>query len=284
MNNRPGFDIQPKIVLLILSTLCIAFIVVSSVFSSSVTVFNAVFSTVVVPMEEGVNSIGRFVSKRIKSLEDASDLREENDKLKARVDDLERELASLESDQQELKNLRELYKLNKAYESYDMVGARIIATDSSNWYNSFTINKGAKDGIKVDMNVIAGNGLVGIVSNVGKNYSKVRAIIDDTSSVSAMFDTTADNCIVSGSLKSIKDGYITVDHITKGAKINEGDMLVTSNVSSKYLPGITIGYVSDITQDENGLTKSGKVAPVVDFKHLQEVLIITTMKDTEDEE
>ena len=118
---------------------------------------------------------------------------------------------------------------------------------------------------------------------MGKNYAKVRSIIDDTSYVSAMFSTTADNCLVNGDLKSIEDGYITVDHINKDARINEGDELVTSNVSSKFLPGITIGYVSDIEVDSNSLTKSGKVTPVVDFKHLEEVLVITQIKETGEE-
>ncbi|MCR4716246.1 MAG: rod shape-determining protein MreC [Lachnospiraceae bacterium] len=279
MNRKSNIDIPPKVVLLILSTLSVILIVVSSIFSSTVPVFNTVFSAVVVPMEEGINSIGTFVADRYKNLEEISTLRDENQKLKEKVAELQLEVKNIESDQRELKELRKLYKLDQTYESYETVGARVISTDSSNWYNTFVIDKGAEDGIEVNMNVIADSGLVGIVYNVGKNYSNVRSIIDDTSSVSAMFETTADNCIVNGDLKSIENGFITVSHISKDAKVNEGDVLVTSNVSSRFLSGITIGYISDITIDNNGLTKSGKVTPVVDFKHLQEVLVVTTTKD-----
>ena len=55
-----------------------------------------------------------------------------------------------------------------------------------NWFSTFTIDKGSKDGIAADMNVMAGSGLVGIVTEVGPTWAKVRSIIDDSSNVSAM--------------------------------------------------------------------------------------------------
>jgi rod shape-determining protein MreC len=277
-------EIPPKVILLILSFICIVLLVITNIFSATVPFLNDISGSIFVPMEKGVNAIGTFIEERKENIRNAKQLREENEKLQEKVDEYRAQIQSLESDQSELDNLRALYELDRKYESYPKVGARIIASDDSNWYSNFTIDKGSDDGISVDMNVIAGDGLVGIVYSVGKNYSKVRSIIDDTSYVSAMFTTTADNCLVNGDLKSIEDNYITVDHINKDAKINEGDELITSNVSSKFLPGITIGYVSDIEVDSNSLTKSGKVTPVVDFKHLEEVLVITQLKETGEDE
>ena len=63
-------------------------------------------------------------------------------------------------------------------------------------------------------------------------------------------------------------------------KVSTGDSVVTSNISDKYLPGLLIGYVADITEDNNNLTKSGEITPVVDFKHLQDVLVIMQLKET----
>ena len=158
----------------------------------------------------------------------------------------------------------------------------MIAKGTSNWFNTFTIDKGSKDGIKADMNVIAGSGLVGIVTDVGKNYAVVRSIIDDNSNVSGMMLSTNDNCIVSGNLKSMTESNMIlfsnledVDH-----KVSTGESVITSNISDKYLPGLLIGYVTEVTDDNNNLTKSGKITPVVDFKHLQDVLVITQLKET----
>jgi rod shape-determining protein MreC len=132
------------------------------------------------------------------------------------------------------------------------------------------------------MNVIADGGLVGIVTEVDEDWAKVKAIIDDTSSVSAMFLDSQDTCIVQGSQENIEDGYIDVSYISKDAEIEDGAELVTSNISTKYLEGISIGTVTDVQLDETKLTQTAKLTPVVDFKHLQEVLVITELKDVPD--
>ena len=181
-------------------------------------------------------------------------------------------------DQVELEQLRELYKLDKTYTEFNKVGANVIARNSDNWYSTFTIDKGAKDGIKVDMNVIAGNGLVGLVVEVSDEYSIVRSIIDDSSKTSAMLLNTSDICTVSGDLMLMEDGYIKFQYMDGSVMIKDSDMLITSNISEKYHEGIFIGYAKDVTMDSNNITKSGYVVPAVDFKHIQKVLVILDQK------
>ena len=127
---------------------------------------------------------------------------------------------------------------------------------------------------------IGDGGLVGIVYEVGDNYAMVRSIIDDESNVSAQIASTSDKCIVKGSLKLMNDGVLQVFNINKDANIQDGDMVVTSNISSKFLPGILIGYIKDIKEDSNNLTKSAYLTPVVDFAHLDIVLVIKEEKAT----
>ena len=121
---------------------------------------------------------------------------------------------------------------------------------------------------------------MGIVTEVGPNWATVRSIIDDNSNVSAMVSTTSDNCIIAGNLQLIDEGALNLVKLTdENNKVHVGDKVVTSNISEKYLPGILIGYISELNNDANNLTKSGKITPVVDFKHLQEVLVILQLKD-----
>ena len=141
------------------------------------------------------------------------------------------------------------------------------------------INKGATDGIAVDMNVMAGSGLVGRVVDVGPNWAKVKAIIADDSNVSAMVLASADRMIVSGNLKLYATGVIEFEQLVDSENVVvEGDKVVTSDISDKYLPGILIGYINTINQDANNLTKSGYITPAVDFEHLEEVLVIRQLK------
>lgn len=267
---------------LIIFVLICGILAAVSVFAGGVlTPVKSAVTIVLSPMQKGINTVGNTIFSWNEESKSKSELKTENKKLEERVDALEMEKRLLEQDQVELERLQELLDLKEKYKQYDTVGARVISKGSGNWFEVFAIDKGSKDGIKKDMNVIAGNGLVGIVYDVTENTAKVRSIINDTSMVSAMFLKTTDNCIVKGSLDTMADGYLEVVYIDKDAKVKEGDELVTSNVSSKFNEGITIGTVSDIKLDSTKLTKTAKVTPVVDFKHLKEVLVITDLKHTE---
>ena len=129
------------------------------------------------------------------------------------------------------------------------------------------------------MNVIAEGGLVGRITSVGPNWSRVTSIIDDTSNVSAMTLATEDNLIVSGDLQLMTEGVISFSKLVDSKnQVAEGDKIVTSNISDKYLPNILIGYIHTINRDANNLTNSGYITPAVDFEHLGEVLVILDLK------
>ena len=131
---------------------------------------------------------------------------------------------------------------------------------------------------------MAGSGLVGRVVDVGPNWAKVKSIIADDSNVSAMVLSSSDNLIVSGNLKLYASGVIEFEQLVDSKDVVvEGDKVVTSNISDKFLPGILIGYISTINRDSNNLTKSGYLTPAVDFEHLEEVLIILEQKQTIEE-
>ena len=246
---------------------------------------NTAAGYVFVPMQEGINKIGTWITDKADNLKKLSDVMAENEELKSQVDKLTTELNTVKLEQYELDNLRELYELDQKYPSYEKVAANVIGKDSGNWFNTFTIDKGSNDGIEVDMNVMAGSGLVGIVTDVGPNYAKITAIINDTSKVSGMVTTTSDNLIVSGSLQNMNENMV-IEFSNLNDKDDEvmvGDPVVTSYVSYDYQQGILIGYINTIETDSNNLTKSGTITPVVDFEHIEDVLVILNKKQiTED--
>ncbi|MDD6811790.1 MAG: rod shape-determining protein MreC [Lachnospiraceae bacterium] len=278
------FTLPSKYLLFILTILCTGMVLLTfntNIFSGSLSV---IAGYIIVPFEEGISAMGSFLSNRSEELGQIKDLIAENESLKKQVDELMIENTRLQQDRYELTNLRELYKLDAQYDEYEKVGARIIARDSGNWFYSFVINKGSDDGITVDMNVIAGSGLVGRIVDIGPNWAKVKAIIADDSNVSAMVLSSSDNMIVSGDLQLYASGVISFEQLVDSDnKVVEGDKIVTSNISDKYLPGILIGYINTINRDSNNLTKSGYITPAVDFEHLEEVLVILELKQKVEE-
>ena len=206
-------------------------------------------------------------------------LKSENKKLREQVDALTTENNYLQEERYEFERLQELYKLDQNYAEYEKTAAHVIGKDAGNWFGTFTIDKGSKDGIEVNMNVLAGSGLVGIVTDVGPTWAKVRSIIDDSSNISAMAISTSDTCIVSGDMALMGTGQIAFSQMENNDNVVAvGDQIVTSYISDKYLQGILIGSVSEVNVDSNNLTRSGYITPAVDFKNIQEVLVITTTK------
>lgn len=263
-----------------LSLLCVCMIGITTIKGSILNPLRTAVGYVLVPIKSGVNRVGGGLYNELSSVGKLKMALAENETLKTRVDELTEENTRLRSEQFELERLRSLYELDQEYMQYHKIGARIIAKDSSSWFSVFRIDKGSDDGIKEDMNVIAGGGLVGIVTDVGANYATVRSIIDDSSRVSAMAQQSGDSCIVAGDLQLFKEGRLKLSYMEKDDDIKDGDMIVTSNISGKFLPGILVGYATDITVDYNdNLTKSGYLIPAARFDRLQEVLVITDLKD-----
>jgi len=278
MNFRDKREIPPKYIYLFLAVICFILLFLSVIFEDRFSPLKAITSTVITPMQSGVNKVGSTIFDSVLDNREKEALIEENEKLNEKLEEYAAQIKIYEQENYELKRLQDLLALKEQYVQYNTIGARVIATDSTNWFYTFVIDKGEKDGVQVGCNILAGNGLAGIVTEVGSDYAKVRAIIDDNSNVSASISGTDTLCTVTGDLSHIKDGYINVGYINKADVIEEGAELVTSHVSDKFLPGLLIGYIAEVEMDANNLTKSAKCLPVVDFTNLREVLVILDMK------
>lgn len=280
MKRKPKHVLPTKYILIFLTGICVVAMLLSFTLNISGGPLNAAAGYVFIPMQKGINTVGTWISEKADNLKKLSDVMAENEDLQRQVDELTSELNTVNLEQYELENLRELYDLDQKYPSYEKVAANVIGKGSGNWFSNFTIDKGSADGIEVDMNVIAGSGLVGIVTDVGPNYATVTSIITDTSKVSGMITTTSDNLVVSGSLQDMNENMVIeyTDLNYSDDEVQVGDPVVTSYISDKYQQGILIGYISSIEVDSNNLTKSGKLTPAVDFEHIEEVLVILNKK------
>ena len=268
-----------RYILLGLSIFCVLMMVLSSFSDKVGGPFKTVANVTVIPLQQGMNQIGGWMGDMKDNLSTMKQLKSENKKLREQVDALTTENNYLQEERYEFERLQELYKLDQNYAEYEKTAAHVIGKDAGNWFGTFTIDKGSKDGIEVNMNVLAGSGLVGIVTDVGPTWAKVRSIIDDSSNISAMAISTSDTCIVSGDMALMGTGQIAFSQMENNDNVVAvGDQIVTSYISDKYLQGILIGSVSEVNVDSNNLTRSGYITPAVDFKNIQEVLVITTTK------
>ena len=256
-----------RYILLGLSIFCVLMMVLSSFSDKVGGPFKTVANVTVIPLQQGMNQIGGWMGDMKDNFSTMKQLKSENKKLREQVDALTTENNYLQEERYEFERLQELYKLDQNYAEYEKTAAHVIGKDAGNWFGTFTIDKGSKDGIEVNMNVLAGSGLVGIVTDVGPTWAKVRSIIDDSSNISAMAISTSDTCIVSGDMALMGTGQIAFSQMENNDNVVAvGDQIVTSYISDKYLQGILIGSVSEVNVDSNNLTRSGYITPAVDFK------------------
>ena len=178
-NRGEKFTVSGKFLLMILTILCILLMAVS--FGTDVLnrPLNTAVGYVIVPFQSGIGKLGGYLSRRSEELVAIRSLLDENAQLKEQIATLTEQNTLLQQDKFELNHLRELYELDQQYDVYPKIGARIIGRDAGNWYATFLLDKGSEDGLDVDMNVIAGGGLVGRITSVGPNWSKVTSIIND---------------------------------------------------------------------------------------------------------
>lgn len=280
---RIEIEFHPKYLWIICIVFCAVLMFASYRFPERFSGIKTFAGNVISPMQRGINSVGRGISDRLQAFQSVKKLRAENEELKKKIELLTATNQQLTQDKYELDGLRQLYELDAKYTDYEKVAARVIASDTNNWFYSFIVDKGTDDGIVTGMNVMAGNGLVGIISETGKNWSRVRSVIDDNCNVSGMSIETQDTCIVSGDLKLMKEhGVIRVEMISMDASFQEDSEIVTSHISDKYLQGILIGYIQNIEVDSSNMSKTAYLIPAVDFERLDEVLIVTELKEAYD--
>lgn len=285
MKKKSRNQIKSKHLITIMSILCVGLIVLSFSSKFSFDPVRSALGYIVVPFQNGINTVGVWLTDQKNGFQNMKKLAEENEALKEQVSELTAKNSNLIQDQEEAERLRQLYNLDQQYSEYEKIGAQVISKDTGNWYSTFTINRGSEDGVQTDMNVIANGGLAGIVTTTGPHWATVRSIIDDSSNVSASVTSISQNCMVTGDLRLMDEGKIRFIQLTdKENQVQEGDKVVTSSVSSKFLKGILIGYISEAVDDSNKLTKNGTIIPAVDFEDIQEVLVIKQLKQQPDGE
>lgn len=230
-------------------------------------------------ISRGISSVGNFFS----SIFSPSDLEKENAELRERVAQLERAEQERTELERKLEALSEQLDFTINNPDYKYLPASVIAKDPGYYFDVFTINVGHRQGVKVDDAVITPQGLVGRISEVGGNSSKVTAIIDSRSSVSCTIERTRDICVVNGGYQlSNESGLCEIEYLPLEKDLIVGDKVVTNSLGAALFPkGLTVGIVVQSGSADAATEASRRVLlePAVDFLHLEEVMVVMQDKD-----
>jgi rod shape-determining protein MreC len=233
----------------------------------------SVFTPVQRALYSATEAIGNFFERMFAG----TDLQTENLELKARVAELEGQLADYYDIKAENERLSALLNFDSSTQNLELVTARVIGKAEGHWFNTFVIDAGLAQGIEVNMPVVNGDGLVGRVVDVGAGFSRVMAIIDSSSGVSGIVERTRDYGILAGLAGSNdEDAQLEMGNLPLDADLMPGDTVITSGLAGIFPKGIAIGEVTEVRPSKDGMRNQAVVTPWVDFEHLEEVSIITT--------
>ena len=199
-------------------------------------------------------------------------LQSENERLQAEVTRLTAEIVRLREAEKENQRLRDLLEFRQREPSLSLMVANIIGADTSNLIQSVVIDKGRSDGVREGMAVVAGAGLVGRVTMAYDRTARVLLIIDSSSSVSAMVQSSRALGVVRGR----PDGGLVMDYLSQSKDIAVGDIVVTSGLGGGFPKGLAIGQVRSIRHSDVELFQDVSLEPAVGFGSLEEVLVVTS--------
>ncbi len=235
-------------------------------------------NTVTMPVQKAVTSLYRTTVSDMEKKQTIASLNEEIALLTKTQNELESltlKNAELEKENERLKALLNVTQLNPTEE---YITASVIAKEPSGWFVTFTVDMGEADGVSKDDPVLSGDGLVGRVLSTTEHTAVVITLIDSRSSVSGLVERTRDNGICHGSLYvNDNDELIQMNYLPSGCELATGDTVITSGLDGIYPKGLLIGSVRSISRDAKSDEERYVVlTPAVDFKHLEEVLILHT--------
>jgi rod shape-determining protein MreC len=268
------------VIIVIVSILLIIAAVFTSRNDGNMGIVEGIVGDIISPIQKIIYGATSYVYNSILDIKERRELLANYQQLKERVAYLEKELIRMNELEKQNQRLRKLLDFATEREEFVVTGARITGKDPGNWFDVFTIDKGKNDGIAVNMAVVTEQGLVGRIIEVGPDWAKVQAIIDGRSSISGIIERTRDNGVVKGNnLFGFEDGTCSMIYLPLDSEIVEGDKVITSGLGGILPKGIYIGEVKEVTRAKRDLYKTAIIEPAVDFRRLEEVLIVKARTD-----
>ena len=225
------------------------------------------FHKMFIGINNGIKDYNTKLNGNEELIKQVEELQRENDELRS-------QLVELEQTEKENKFYKEFLDIKEKNPDYIFEDASIIARDTSDIYGSFTINKGALDGISVHDPVITSAGLVGYISEVAPSYSKVTTILDPTIKAGGQDRRSFDVGVINGNMSLALDGYTAFNNLPRNSGITADDFIVTSG-GSVFPEGLIVGTVVELRQQQKDTSLYAVVKPVVEFNEIREVMVIT---------
>lgn len=254
---------------------CVAAFFIGMMIYAAVTGFESISGAVLKPMQSGISA----VSDGIRGLfgDSAASLREENASLKEELNVLRKQQVELEELRRQNETYKEFLALKEENPDFVFVDARVIAADPTDPYGNFTVGAGSLSDVEVGDAVITPEGLIGVVSDVGLNYAKVKTVLDPSLQIAVYDSRTREDGLTGNEYTLAADGKMKLCCLTRDTTAAEGDFVVT--YGGQYPAGLLVGKITAVKPETDGLSKYAEIEPFAPVFSVAEVFVITDSEE-----
>ena len=249
-----------------------------------VSVAENIVGTLLSPVSGMFSGVTAFVRDTVNGKRDYDYISDELERTRRQLMETQLQLTEHEQAMQENDRLRQQLDAKLAYGQYEPLHARVINRNPGVWFDSFSINVGTNQGVKVNHAVVVGGDLVGRVFEVGTNYAKVMSIINEESAVGCLVERSREDCMMYGRIS--QDTEIIeceVGRLRQIGAIMPGDILVTSGTDKVYPKGLRVAAITQVSRQQSATSDRFVYAqPLVDFLRIEDVLVLRVEAERDD--
>lgn len=270
-------------VLLVVGCLLFSFLLRSIYTGGLMPLLSSAGGMLMVPLSSMSAAAGTAIQNRFGPFLSAGEVHRENQALREEIQRLEEQLIDYETVKMENEQFRELLEIKERNSDLIFEPATVVGRTPDDWFGSFTIDVGTYHGVSLRCPVITSDGLVGIVSEVGRGYSKVQTILDASVNVGGVDIHTLDTGIITGTIPLAQEGNCKLGFLPRESGATPGDTIVTSGTGGLLPRGLIIGEIQSVEMETSGLSLYAVVTPAADIRGARQVFVITDFGGKDDE-
>jgi rod shape-determining protein MreC len=230
------------------------------------------------PVQDTLNSFAHGSTGFVRNYFDLVNVRRDNERLNAQLAQTKSDQSRLVELETENRHLSDLLDLKDALGGGDAVGANVIGSDASGLARTLLLGQGSSAGVKPGMAVLSFQGVVGKIIATSAHASRVLLIDDHNAALDAFDQRTRTRGIVAG----IVDDGLTMKYVDRSQEVRPTDVIVTSGLDGIFPRGLLIGTIKTVKAEGPGMFLNVAISPAVDFRSLEQVLIIKQMPESID--
>lgn len=233
------------------------------------------FGIIFKPVQSFISGITRGIESYYSYIYDYDTILAENAQLRLRIAEYEKASREYQGAIEENERLKELLELSTRRPELKFASAKIVARDLSNWSRTFTLDQGSSSGIAKGNCVVSSEGYwVGVITEVGLNWSTLITVIDTDMTVAARVFRTGDAGVAEGSFELMQQGRLSLSYLPLDCDIQNGDVVMTTGVGGLYPKDIPIGEVVDVQPEDSGISARAVLKPFAEPDRLAQVFVV----------